>query len=156
MAPNDLAAVMAIEKEAFSNPWSPEMVTKELNQEWSTVLLLEESTPWGWELRAFAIFWIVTDELHVLNVATHVASRRQGYGRRLMFEVLELGRSRHCRIATLEVRRSNAPAIALYQQLGFRIVGMRPSYYSDNREDAAVMIVDLDPADRQSQDFEEN
>lgn len=139
----DLPGVMEIEKEAFTNPWSLEMVKKELTQEWSTVLLLEESTPWGWELRAFAIFWVVADEVHVLNVATHVSSRRKGYGRRLMDEVLATGRSRSCRLATLEVRRSNVAAITLYTALGFRTVGMRPSYYNDNREDAVVMIMDL-------------
>lgn len=141
----DVPGVMEIEKEAFSNPWSLEMVKKELTQEWSTVLLLEESTPWGWELRAFAIFWIVADEVHVLNVATHVASRRKGFGRRIMDEVVLAGRARNCRIATLEVRRSNAAAIALYTALGFRTVGMRPKYYADNQEDAVVMIMDLAP-----------
>lgn len=143
MTASDLPGVMEIEKEAFTNPWSLEMVKKELTQEWSTVLLLEESTPWGWELRAFAIFWVVADEVHVLNVATHVSSRRKGYGRRLMDEVLATGRSRSCRLATLEVRRSNLAAITLYTALGFRTVGMRPSYYNDNREDAVVMIMDL-------------
>jgi [ribosomal protein S18]-alanine N-acetyltransferase len=143
MTVTDLPGVMEIEKEAFSNPWSLDMVRKELTQEWSNVLLLEESTPWGWELRAFAIFWIVADEVHVLNVATHVASRRKGYGRRIMDEVVIVGRERQCRIGTLEVRRSNGPAIALYTQLGFRTVGMRPRYYNDNQEDAVVMIMDL-------------
>ncbi|MBL8923894.1 MAG: ribosomal protein S18-alanine N-acetyltransferase [Myxococcaceae bacterium] len=139
----DLPGVMEIEKEAFTNPWSVEMVKKELTQDWSVVLLLEESTPWGWELRGFGIFWLVAGEVHVLNVATHVASRRKGYGRRLMDEVLAMGRARSCTLATLEVRRSNAAAIALYTQLGFRTVGMRPRYYADNQEDAAVMIMDL-------------
>lgn len=139
----DLPGVMEIEKEAFTNPWSLEMVKKELSQEWSTVLLLEESTPWGWELRAFAIFWIVADEVHVLNVATHVASRRRGLGRRIMDEVVAVGRSRQCRIGTLEVRRSNVAAIALYTALGFKTVGLRPRYYNDNQEDAVVMIMDL-------------
>lgn len=143
MTAADLPGVMEIEKEAFTNPWSLEMVKKELTQDWSTVLLLEESTPWGWELRAFAIFWIVADEVHVLNVATHVASRRKGYGRRIMDEVIATGRSRSCVLATLEVRRSNLAAIGLYESLGFRTVGMRPNYYNDNHEDAAVMIMDL-------------
>ncbi|MDX2015315.1 MAG: ribosomal protein S18-alanine N-acetyltransferase [Myxococcaceae bacterium] len=139
----DLPGVMEIEKEAFTNPWSLEMVKKELSQDWSTVLLLEEATPWGWELRAFAIFWVVADEVHVLNVATHVASRRKGYGRRIMDEVIAVGRGRACVLATLEVRRSNVAAIRLYESLGFRTVGMRPNYYNDNHEDAAVMIMDL-------------
>lgn len=139
----DVPGVMDIEKEAFTNPWSLEMVKKELTNEWSNVLLLEESTPWGWELRAFAIFWIVADEVHVLNVATHVASRRRGFGRTIMDEVVAVGRGRNCKLATLEVRRSNQAAIGLYAALGFRTVGMRPRYYADNQEDAAVMIMDL-------------
>lgn len=139
----DLPGVMEIEKEAFSNPWSVEMVKKELVQDWSVVLLLEESTPWGWELRGFAIFWLVADEVHVLNVATHVSSRRKGLGRQLMEEVIALGRSRKSRLATLEVRRSNVAAITLYSRVGFRTVGLRPAYYGDNQEDAVIMNMDL-------------
>ena len=56
---------------------------------------------------------------------------------------LEKARAHKCRIATLEVRRSNDAAIALYGSLGFRAVGMRPAYYTDNREDAVVMIKDF-------------
>jgi ribosomal-protein-alanine N-acetyltransferase len=72
-----------------------------------------------------------------------VASRRRGYGRRIMDEVIAVGRARKCMLATLEVRRSNLAAIRLYEALGFRTVGMRPNYYNDNHEDAAVMIMDL-------------
>lgn len=139
----DLPAVMAIENQAFSNPWSNEMVRKELTQEWSTVLLAEASEPNGWALRGFAIFWLVANEVHVLNVAIDTTYRRQGIGRQVMEAVLATGRQQKCSMATLEVRRSNAPAIALYTSLGFRAVGMRPSYYADNREDAVIMIMDL-------------
>ncbi|MFO0600437.1 MAG: ribosomal protein S18-alanine N-acetyltransferase [Myxococcaceae bacterium] len=139
----DLPAVMAIEQQAFSNPWSTEMVKKELTQDWSTVLLGEEIGPSGWVLRGFAIFWLVADEVHVLNVATDQAERRRGFGRKVMDAVLATGRAHKCRIATLEVRRSNAAAQALYTSLGFKPVGMRPAYYQDDREDAVVMILDL-------------
>lgn len=139
----DLPAVMAIEHQAFSNPWSTEMVKKELTQDWSTVLLGEEVTPAGWVIRGFAIFWLVADEVHVLNVATDGAARRKGFGRKVMDAVLATGRAHKCRIATLEVRRSNEAAKALYVSLGFKPVGMRPAYYQDNREDAVVMILDL-------------
>jgi ribosomal-protein-alanine N-acetyltransferase len=134
---------MAIEHQAFSNPWSTEMVKKELTQDWSTVLLGEEVTPAGWVIRGFAIFWLVADEVHVLNVATDGAARRKGFGRKVMDAVLATGRAHKCRIATLEVRRSNEAAKALYVSLGFKPVGMRPAYYQDNREDAVVMILDL-------------
>jgi len=139
----DLPAVMAIEHQAFSNPWSTDMVRKELQQDWSTVLLCEESGPSGWQIRAFAIFWLVADEVHVLNVATDGAVRRRGFGRQVMDAVLATGRAQKCRMATLEVRRSNEAAKSLYVSLGFRAVGMRPSYYQDNKEDAVIMILDL-------------
>lgn len=144
MVLGDLPAVMEIENQAFSNPWSTEMVKKELSQDWSTVLLCEAETPEGWRLRGFAIFWLVHDEIHVLNVATDRAFRRQGIGRRLMDAVIAFGRSHKCRLATLEVRRGNEAAIALYTAHGFRAVGMRPRYYQDNQEDAVVMNRDLD------------
>lgn len=139
----DLPALMAIENEAFTNPWSEAMVRKELEQDWSTVLLAEESTPAGPRLRGFAIFWIVADEVHVLNVATAKAFRRHGVARTLMEALLAAGRARQCRLATLEVRRSNVGAIRLYESMGFRSVGMRPAYYQDDREDAVIMILDL-------------
>ncbi len=143
MTPADLPAVMEIENQAFSNPWTLEMVKKELTQEWSTVLLAEEYTPRGWLVRGFAIFWLVHDEVHVLNVATHRDVRRMGLGRYVMEAVLALGRQHRCRVATLEVRRGNEAALGLYKGLGFRAVGMRPAYYSDDREDAVVMALDL-------------
>jgi ribosomal-protein-alanine N-acetyltransferase len=139
----DLPAVMVIENQAFSNPWSTEMVRKELTQEWSTVLLAEASTPEGHSLRGFAIFWLVADEIHVLNVATDQAFRRLGVGREVMNAVIAFGRDHKCINASLEVRRSNEAAINLYKSLGFRAVGMRPGYYQDDREDAVVMILDL-------------
>lgn len=143
MVPGDLPAVMAIEKQAFTNPWSEEMVKKELTQAWSTVLVVDELTPSGWQLRAFAIFWLVADEVHILNVATDGAVRRRGFGRQVMDAVLAHGRAHKCMQAILEVRRSNEPAQGLYTSLGFRKVGLRPRYYQDDHEDAVVMIRDL-------------
>ncbi len=139
MTLEDLPKVMAIEQVSFSNPWSYEMVKKELSHDWSTVLLAEQ----GGEVLGFAIFWLVVDELHVLNVAVAHAHRRQGIGRAVMEAALEVGLTHRCRIATLEVRRSNQAAIALYNSLGFKPVGMRPAYYSDDREDAVLMVKDF-------------
>jgi ribosomal-protein-alanine N-acetyltransferase len=138
MTADDLEKVMAIEQVAFSNPWSLEMVKKELSHDWSTVLLAERAD----EVLGFAIFWLVADELHVLNVATAHAHRRKGVALAVMEAALEVGAAHRCRIATLEVRRGNQAAIALYQRLGFKPVGMRPAYYSDDREDAVLMVKD--------------
>src|SRR5262249_51893273 len=69
MQPEDLAAVMSIQRLAFRNPWSTELVRRELTHEWSTILLAEEPTPDGsMRLLGFSIFWLVQDELHILNV----------------------------------------------------------------------------------------
>jgi ribosomal-protein-alanine N-acetyltransferase len=62
-----------------------------------------------------------------------------------MDHVAELGRARACRLATLEVRRSNEAALALYRALGYRQVGVRPRYYAEEGEDAILMTLDLDP-----------
>lgn len=143
MGHEDLPAVMEIERVAFSNPWSTEMVKKELTQDWSTVLLAEEEESGAFKLRGFSIFWLVQDEQHVLNVATDPAQRRRGVGNAVMTATLEMGRAHRCRISTLEVRRGNVPAIEMYKKLGFKPVGMRPNYYADDREDAVVMVYDF-------------
>jgi ribosomal-protein-alanine N-acetyltransferase len=143
MTSDDLTQVMAIEQVAFSNPWTLEMVKKELTQDWSTILLAEEPGAAGMEILGFSIFWLVADEIHVLNVATAERHRRRGIGRAVIEATLDYGRAHRCRIASLEVRRGNQAAIGLYKALGFKAVGMRPNYYTDDREDAVVMVRDL-------------
>src|SRR4051812_2158449 len=144
MTADDLPAVLEIEKVAFRHPWSPDLLKRELTHDWSTILLAEERLPSGFmKALGFAIFWIVHDELHILNVATDPAQRRRGVARAVMDATLERGRQRRCTMATLEVRRSNEAALALYRGLSFRAVGVRPNYYVDEGEDAIVMILDL-------------
>ena len=144
MREEDLARVAEIERDGFSHPWSDDLLRRELAHAWSTVLVATEEGPGGRErLLGFVVFWLVHDEVHVLNIATAVEARRRGIGRALMEEAASQGRRRGARIATLEVRRSNAPAIALYRALGYREVGVRPNYYAEEREDAIVMNLDL-------------
>jgi len=143
MVLNDLSRVMEIENQAFSNPWSTEMVKKELEHHWSTILLGEVFHENQWHIRGLAIFWVVLDEVHILNVATDRIFRRQGIGRRMLDGLLQDAKIRKCTRAILEVRRSNEPAIGLYSSLGFLKVGLRPNYYQDDREDAVVMAADL-------------
>jgi ribosomal-protein-alanine N-acetyltransferase len=144
MTHEDMPTVIALEQAAFRNPWSPELLRRELDHEWSTILLVEDPLPGGGrELLGLAIFWIVQDEVHVLNVATAPQHRRRGVARAVMEELLARGRHRRCTLATLEVRRSNEAAIGLYRSLGFRSVGVRPNYYVDEKEDALVMVLDF-------------
>jgi ribosomal-protein-alanine N-acetyltransferase len=92
---------------------------------------------------AFADYWLVADELHILNIATHPEARRQGHGARLLRHILELARRASYKTIDLEVRRSNLAAQALYLRFKFQQVGIRARYYEDNDEDAIVMTLRL-------------
>lgn len=144
MVMEDLDAVMELQRVSFKNPWSTELFKRELTHDWSTILLAEEPAGEGRQsLLAFLIFWIVHDEVHVLNVATQPHARNRGIARTLIEQALAKGRKAGCTLATLEVRRSNEAAIALYKSFNFRPVGVRPNYYADEGEDAIVMVLDL-------------
>ena len=137
----DVDRVLEIEKEGFLHPWSRDLVERELVHSWSRLLLAEDGP--GGPVVGYIVFWLVHDEVHVLNVASALVARRRGVGRALMVAAEEEGRRHGARLSTLEVRRSNAPAIALYLELGYRQVGVRPNYYAEEREDAIVMMKQL-------------
>ena len=84
----------------------------------------------------------MVDEAHITTFAVHPAWRRQRIGERLLLAFLDLAAARHAREATLEVRLSNIAARRLYEKYGFRPVGLRPRYYSDNGEDALIMTTE--------------
>ena len=140
----DVPRVMEIEKDGFRHPWSRELIERELDHAWSQLLLACEEGPGGEErVLGYIVFWLVHDEVHVLNVATALEARRRGIGRALMAAAESAGGARGARISTLEVRRSNEPAIALYRAIGYRQVGVRPNYYAEENEDAIVMVKQL-------------
>ncbi|MDP9151541.1 MAG: GNAT family N-acetyltransferase [Myxococcota bacterium] len=93
---------------------------------------------------AFVLAWHVADELHVLNVATREDRRRRGIGHAMMNAVVAYARNRRVKHVLLEVRRTNAAALALYRRLGFFAMGIRARYYPDD-EDAVEMVLLLDP-----------
>jgi ribosomal-protein-alanine N-acetyltransferase len=102
-------------------------------------------------LVGIAGFWIMVDEAHITTLATRNAYRRQGVGERLLIQIIEMAASLHADVVTLEVRVSNKQAQALYEKYGFRKVGMRRAYYTDNGEDAVIMTTDpLSSSDSQS------
>ena len=91
---------------------------------------------------AYGGIWLMVDEAHVTTFAVHPRYRRRRIGEQLILALLDLARERHAREATLEVRLSNLPARRLYEKYGFRPVGIRPRYYSDNNEDALIMTTE--------------
>jgi ribosomal-protein-alanine N-acetyltransferase len=141
MRPVDLDAVMEIERVSFRSPWSRQVFTEELSRDWAHVDIVRDVA--SGEVVAFANYWLVADEIHVLNLATLPQARRGGHASRLMAHMIDFARRELCRYVTLEVRRSNAAAMRLYRRFAFRAIGVRPNYYAEDQEDAIVMLLDL-------------
>ena len=137
----DLDAVIAIERAAFATPSTPQLLLEEMARDWAFVDVVRDRA--RRTVVAFSNYWVVADEVHLLNLATHPEARRAGHASRLLAHIIEVGRDRRCRFVTLEVRRSNAAASRLYRRFGFRAVGVRPNYYAEDQEDAIVMLLDL-------------
>jgi len=98
-------------------------------------------------IAGFAGIWVLADEGHLTAIIVRKEYRRRGLGELLLTAALEKARERGARTLTLEVRVSNTAAQSLYRKYGFREVGRRPKYYTDNREDALLMTSeDLDSA----------
>jgi [ribosomal protein S18]-alanine N-acetyltransferase len=140
----DVEAVQQIEQASFTTPWPANAYRSELMTNRLASYLVARI---GEEIVAYGGMWLMVDEAHITTFAVHPAWRRQRLAERLLLAFLDLARDRHAREATLEVRLSNLPARRLYEKYGFRPVGLRPRYYSDNNEDALIMTTDpLDDA----------
>jgi ribosomal-protein-alanine N-acetyltransferase len=134
-----LEAVLAVDAESFAHPWSRAMYEEDLANAHSQIWLAVA----GESVVGYCAVWFVADELHINNVAVRRAWRRRGIGARLVRHVLALAADRGAARALLEVRRANTGALALYQGLGFTLVGTRRGYYSDPVDDALVMIAPI-------------
>lgn len=135
----DLDQVMEIERVCFPNPWSRQVFIEELEREWAHLEVVRE----GPRVVAFCNYWLVRDEVHILNVAVDPTARRRGHAARLLAHIVVSARRRACRFVTLEVRKSNRGALKLYRSFGFRAIGVRANYYVEDGEDAIVMLLDL-------------
>ena len=142
--PGDLAAIQEIERGSFAVVWSDAAFAAELALPQARVDVLVDDD----RVRGFASYWLVVPgaqhaaEVHILSIATHPSHRRRGIAAQLLLHALAAGRARGATLATLEVRRGNAPAIALYARHGFRTVHTRTGYYQDG-EDGLVMLAAL-------------
>ncbi len=137
----ELPAVHAIEQVCFRNPWPLHIFEMELEHDWSR--LWGAFRPGAEQLLGYLLFWVVYDEVHILNIATHPEHRRRSIARTLIGRLDAEARRIQARFLTLEVRMSNVAAIGLYDNEGFSVVGRRPKYYTDNCEDALVMVKHL-------------
>jgi [ribosomal protein S18]-alanine N-acetyltransferase len=134
----DLDAIVELERHAFPRPWPRASFEAELGRPHARLAVIRDPA-----VVAFCNYWVVAGELHVHSIAVHPDRRRAGIATALVAHALGEGRAAGCTIATLEVRRSNRPAIALYERAGFAVVSSRAAYYQDNGEDALVMLCEL-------------
>ena len=158
----DLPGILEIERLSFDNPWSLDAFERELSLPFSRMTVATGApTPAahaasaktaartaaqtdrdGVGLSGFLCRWLVADECHILNVAVHPRMRQHGIGKLLMQHALAEAHAQHAHVVTLEVRRSNFAARALYRKLEFQERRLRRNYYGQG-EDAIVMELKL-------------
>ena len=139
MSAEDIPAVHAIESASFPTPWPPYAFRQELETNRLARYLVVRA---GERVIGYAGIWLMVDEAHITTFAILPAYRRRGIGGLLLVELMELSADLGAAVCTLEVRLSNRGARQLYQEFGFKPVGVRPRYYTDNGEDALIMTTD--------------
>ena len=150
LAPDDsLDDVVSLEAASFSNPWSREILARDLrNPDVSRVYVLRARDG---ALLAFCACWFIADEVHINTLAVKAAVQRRGLATHLLRHVFAQAAAAGVRRATLEVRRSNEAALRLYERLGFSVQGIRRDYYSNPLEDGLILwsgeleFLDADP-----------
>ena len=133
----DIDAIVALESESFTNPWSRQTLVWELqNSDVTLVYVLRRDDE---RIAAFCVCWIIFDELHINTLAVAPADRRQGFATTLLRQVMAEAAAKGAQKATLEVRASNKSALALYERLGFHVAANRPGYYTKPEEAALIL-----------------
>ncbi len=139
MREGDIPLIQAIEKEIFLTPWPRNAYQREITQNRSAVYLVVRRSD---EIVAYGGLWKMYDEAHVTTVGVKRAEQGKGYGLVAMAALIDRAYQMGTRWITLEVRPSNDTAIRLYEKFGFKVIGRRRGYYTDNGEDAIVMWSD--------------
>lgn len=138
LAGEPLEAVAGLQHLSFTSPWSADAIGWELREtDVARLYVLEEEE--AGRLLAYCACWVIFDELHINSLAVAPDARRRGHARRLLDRVFQDVISEGVTAATLEVRRSNAAALALYERLGFQVDAVRADYYQHPREDALIL-----------------
>lgn len=135
MREEDLDAVVDIERQCFAEPWSLGLFRHELRLPFSRSVVARSTEG---TILGYACWWVIGDEVHILNLAVHPHYRRRGIGRLLLEVVQDTARQVEARLVTLEVHHDNEAAQTLYAAHGFVPTGLRRNYYSQGRH-AVVM-----------------
>ncbi|HET9845395.1 MAG TPA: ribosomal protein S18-alanine N-acetyltransferase [Nitrospira sp.] len=142
-----LSEILAVEEACFSAPWTRKMLEGELSGNPFAHFLVarprREAEASQQAILGYLCYWIVFEEVRLMNLAVIESMRHRGIARSLVSTALRTGVSQCAHRAVLEVRASNRAAQALYQGFGFSQTAVRPKYYTNPVEDAVLM--ELDP-----------
>lgn len=136
MNKDDIDDVLEVEKTSFSTPWSKDSFIKEITENKLAKYIIAEVDE---KIVGYGGMWLILDEAHITNVAVSNEFRNRGIGQKIIDGLIDICRKLMINRITLEVRKSNNPAIKLYKNNGFIEIGIRPGYYADTKEDAIIM-----------------
>jgi [ribosomal protein S18]-alanine N-acetyltransferase len=134
-----LKGIMAIERQVYPRPWSPNLFLSEMGDPRNRAYLVAKL---GKDVVGYGGIMSYGDEAHVTNIAVDPAHHRRKIGTRLLYELIQEGLRMGAQAISLEVRVSNWGAQRLYGRFGFRPVGVRKGYYQETGEDALIMWAD--------------
>lgn len=156
----DVPAVMAIEHQSFTLPWSDYTYRHELLENIHSHYIVARRIDHTAAKRSslfsrlrnnpravapivgYGGFWLIAEEAHISTIASHPDWRGHGVGELILLSMIERAIEMKAFMVTLEVRVTNSVAQNLYRKYSFEVVGLRPRYYRDNNEDADLMTVD--------------
>ncbi|MEE9271506.1 MAG: ribosomal protein S18-alanine N-acetyltransferase [Candidatus Krumholzibacteria bacterium] len=133
--------VLSIERRVFTTPWSKEMFVQEVRGVFGSKAV---AAMLGGHVIGYCIAWFIDEEVHLVNLAVTPGYQNRGIGTRLLRQLLDEATADSRQTITLEVRESNAGAQAFYRRFLFQTIGVHKRYYSDNREDALLMALNLE------------
>ena len=145
MNADHLDEIAALERVCFSRPWSRNMLAEELENQCAAFLTALDAVTG--KVVGYAGLLVAADEGYITNVAVFPAYRRRGVAAKLISVFENFARGNKLAFLTLEVRPSNAAAIALYKGFGFEEVGRRKNYYDLPKEDALILTKTYGEAD---------
>jgi ribosomal-protein-alanine N-acetyltransferase len=143
MSLSDMDEVLEIENLSFTTPWSKDLFLKEIHSEFSKIFVAQSNHLGQHKVLGYIYLWFVDEEMHILNLACHPDFRRGGVARGLLEHSLSLSFKIGMKIALLDVRESNHEALSLYRKYSFKPIGVTKGYYSDTKEDAIVMLLEM-------------
>lgn len=138
----DLDAVVKIENQVHAAPWTEEHFRAELTKPYSQFLVFTDDESDS-IIAGYLVFWVMFDECQILNLATSLNYRGLGLAKQMIQKVVSIALKKGIKKVVLDVRKSNSPAIQLYQRVKFSITHIRKGFYS-NGEDAYQMTLNLE------------